>query len=368
MNRMTPFRFSLLSFAAVTMTASMAQADECVSDADCPAGFACEETSWAACPTMPPCEEGAECPEPPECEDGSEFVCVVSPQECDTDADCDGGLTCVTFTSETCTGEDTPPPVPGGDDAPDSDAPEPDAPCDTPDDPGPDCEETEFSCSTTTESYCAPAYVGSCAADADCGEGFTCAEIEQCSCSSGGGTGSTPTPTPDPDGEDSGGSDSGSDSDDDSGSDSDDDHSCECEGAGEFYCQPNEVTCDADADCPTDWTCEDMGGPDVVCVGAPGEEDNCGDTPVAPELRCLPPGWEAWSGAGGGRDYDEVGTDSPTTGGEESQDDGTPTPSAPNANGVTQDEDQGCSATGGNTAGGMFGLMLAGLALMRRRR
>ena len=77
---------------------------DCKTDADCGAGFACQEQQvctgqGCACPSCMPDEECPAC----DCPDATEPVCEVTghqceliPKDCKTDADCDDGFECVT--------------------------------------------------------------------------------------------------------------------------------------------------------------------------------------------------------------------------------------------------------------------------------
>lgn len=358
--------------AVPAVSASAFAEDECATDSDCPAGYACEEMGWGACPGMPPCPDGEECPEPPPCEEGSEWVCVPAPVECATDSDCPDDLGCVTFRWEECSGGGARPTEPsdagGSEDTPDAGSSGSDEDGSSDPDDG-----EEWTCETVEQSYCAPAWVGACEVDADCGEGFSCVQAEICSCSGGGSTDVPPVP-----GEDSGGSSGGGTPGDagtpeapegDEGRDFDDD--CSCEPSGEFYCQVQEIECGDDADCPGGWTCEDFGDIVVTCADHGSGEPECEEEVVESASYCAPPGWDAWGGAAAGADGGfsaptAVGAerDNSAGGDDDSSEEGGAEPiSVPrnrNADGG------GCTTAPGSASFG-FGL-LALAALLRRRR
>ena len=77
----------------------------CTSDDNCPGGFVCEVVGASAC-ASPGCEPGKECPPAPACEPEEIKGCVPAP--CEDDAACGDGLSCVTFTYETCEAQDMP--------------------------------------------------------------------------------------------------------------------------------------------------------------------------------------------------------------------------------------------------------------------
>lgn len=382
------------AFAVIPLLASPAHAeDECATDADCPVGFACEEIAWGACPGAPPCEEGEDCPPPPPCEEGSELVCVPAPIACASDSDCPSDLECVTFTYEECWGssepgeptDPVPMPIPDDRDADaGSDAGSDDSPDGGESDDGfeGDDFEDEFECETVTEAYCAPAYVGGCETDSDCGEGFDCVALEVCSCSGSGGSDAPGVPgsagggadagSEDPD---FGGDDAGSDFDEDDAGFGDDEREddeeweeeCSCEPTGEFFCEPREVECSTDADCPDDWTCEAYGDSTETCYATPEGEVICEEDTESSNV-CIPPGWDAWAGAAGGDDDFSVPTaegrgqdGANSDDGEALEEGGDPVP-VPSVRG----DSSGCTASRG--AGSGFGALLVLGALLGRRR
>ena len=80
---------------------AQAHAQACETDADCAQGLVCEVVGAIAC-AVPDCPPGEECPEPEPCEPEEFRECVPGP--CTSDADCGEGLKCLSVSSETCTG------------------------------------------------------------------------------------------------------------------------------------------------------------------------------------------------------------------------------------------------------------------------
>lgn len=348
---------------------------ECASDADCPGGFICEISTEEICMGMG-CPPGEDCPDEEFCEEYSYAMCVPDFSPCSDDADCSDGLVCLTYEYTECEDTAAMPPCPEGEDCPE---PEP---------------REEPACETVSESFCAPPYVAPCATDSDCGEGFACVPEEVCWCSgsSGGGSsgssggssgGGAPDPAPDvPDegGEDSGGSDDGFGDDEPTDPEWDEewDEDCGCEETGDYYCEPQEIACADDADCPADWTCEEFGAVTATCYEDPETgEVICEEEEVDAEAYCMPPYYDYWGGgaesggdASGG--YEEVIDEA--TG--RSSDDGDGSLSAGGegaSNGAGGDdgrpESDGCSAAGGAPASPLFaGLMLGLVGVLRRRR
>jgi hypothetical protein len=230
---------------------AFAQSDECSSDADCPDGFTCESSTYEICTD---CEPGTDCTGG--CEPQTESYCVPPPPpSCDADNPCSGDDVCVTFTFEECSaGGSTGTACP----------PDPDEPCEEPN-PAPDEEPTE--CTTKTESYCVPPYMAPCSADADCGPGFTCEEVEICQCGGAPMDPDNPDDPPMTDGE------------------------CTCEPTGDTYCELVETECSSDADCENGLSCQEFPGGTVTCpVGEP-----CDQETEAPSY-CAPEGYVYWGG------------------------------------------------------------------------
>lgn len=360
---MTPRLIATFAFAAASL-AAVAHA-ECVDDTDCSDGFVCEVVAESACAEPPPCEPGADCidEEPLPCEPEEITACVPELVDCDTDADCDGGLTCVSFTYEECDGMDIPIATddPGAPDPDNGDREEPadfDGPGDTPD---------EFECEEITEAFCAPAWVGACEVDSDCGDGFACVEAEVCECSSSGGSsggmppapGGSPEPMPDGDGSSDGGEgeDPGREMDapiDEGEAD------CSCFGTGELYCEPVEVACASDGDCPAEWSCESMGMGVACTFDAETGEEICEES--SGDMYCTPPSWDVWGGAVGGTDdTSNLIGERGSAANDDAAEGGPLEPVNPRA-----PADESCAASGAAPSGSWL-LLLAGLVGLRRR-
>jgi hypothetical protein len=352
--------------------ANPAAAQEACGDSECPKGYTCE-TVPAACPAIA-CAPGSECPP---C-DGTVEQCVA--ESCDSDADCDEQMVCLTRTITECA----------------TDAPA----CE----PGTDCGSAAAPTDCTAASYsaCVPRWTLGCVTAADCGEGFSCEEQLSCSAPGSPGTGtgtggSTPGSVPPSDG---GGEPGGSEPSE--PSDPGDDpkeppNSAErpaaptptpapdvqnpppgsgvtCEPSGVKACVVIERACSADDQCPSGWSCED--NPDGVCWAKPDGSTGC--EPADPAKLCLPP----YRDLGGGGYGEE------TSGGTVTPDGSTPPAGNPasagpgegpvpnSALGTDQasldSESSGCSMValpGGSASGAglsVFGALLA-FALRRSR-
>lgn len=343
------------AFVALGAGAATASAQSCETDADCADGFACESYATLDCDEgeLPPCPDGEDCPEPEPCEEVEFRECVYQPVACGSDSDCASGDICLSFTYEACPDDA---PSEGDGREPDFDGEDRDPqPMPMPDD-GADCE-------TVTEAFCAPAWAGGCAVDADCGAGFSCVEIEECSCASSGGGDVPPTPgvpTPDPDGQDAGSDDDFGD--DDFGDDEDPswEEDCACTGIGEFYCEPQEIACAADADCPESWSCESFGSEVTCTFDAETGEEFCEE--ATESSYCFPPNWAAWAGVGSSSD--DLGA--PRTTSEEAAAGGAADNALDEA-ATRAENEEGCTAAGGASTGALWLLGLLGVARRRRR-
>lgn len=213
----------------------------CNTNADCPEGQFCELTDCG-----PSCDPDDPTCEPTDCGGGGFCVDRGSPPApaCASDADCDEGNVCITETYESCTSDGCACPI-DGDGNPDNDPP-----CDCP-------PPSEPTCTTETVSFCGPRWLDECGADADCGPGFTCEQVEDCTCSI----------------------------------DSAGNESCDCaaDAPTRSFCQLIRVECTDDADCDNDFVCaEDTAEGNCVV-------DDTGEPTCAPLTKvCVPP------------DYDEV--------------------------------------------------------------
>ena len=375
----------LLTGACMLFTApAFAQSDECTTDADCSNGYTCEEIGAETCPAIA-CAPGEEC-EQPDCDSQVIMGCVPPPPEqCDPaqgSMACGGGLVCVTYTFEACSGGGSsvgggsvepggdgggePPSMGSGEDGMTGSDMGSDDEDNGGREGGPD-DEPNYECMTEQESYCVPPYLAPCQADADCGAGFTCeADVicEPCAVSAtcmideNGNEVCEEEPT---------------------------DCESSCEPSGTSYCQIQEVMCDSDADCAQGFICESFGGGEDV--GAPCYTDEMGNTnceepePSTPESYCLPADWERWVGGyGGGAEEGGVDYDSAVTNaGGRGEDDGwnlvdaeVSQESGTNADGDANGEEAdagGCQSAGQSGNGMGLGLLAAlGMMLGLRRR
>lgn len=350
----------LLTFGGLAMAgpALAADAGDCATDADCTKGMVCEVTggSACACPSEGPCEP---------CDTVEYRECVPGP--CETDADCGAPLICVSW-EEDC-----------GDVAVAVPPCAPDSSCDELPAPAPE------KCEPVKRSACAPKWAAPCEAAADCGAGFNCVAVDNCTCSgSGGGGPDSPPPTipgrptdpaPQPDGAGSASDKPAPPAEDGSGApmppeedDNRPDSECSCEPSGEKMCEPQEVSCETADECPTGWSCEKFTAPSTPCMSTPEGGSSCDDAaPVAPsEGTCYPPGFDLYLGMGGGHGF-------PSGSGTDSEEVHAPT--APGEGGATSDAKSAASGGTGPTCGGgqapavplfaVLGLML--MAIVRRR-
>jgi hypothetical protein len=360
--KLNPAVLAALALGATALMGTQALAaglgDTCEQATDCDEGLACEVVGATGCacasPTPTDPGEGGAPFVPPECDcpEPVEFkACVPGP--CQTDADCGAGLVCATW-EEPCAS--TRPAVPCSSEEPNCGAPMP-----------------EEECTPTTYSVCAPRWILPCEGANDCGAGFACEAVEQCSCTGNSGTPVDPAPS------EGGGSDSGSSgSGDREGAPYYEEPECTCTPSEENWCRPVEVSCTSDADCSDGWACADAGGYDDVPCAMP-EPDPSGDgfaPPPNPDCGapreetetvglCQPLGWGGWYGGDRGEATNDESTNTPTL----------PTPGtgpapAPADAESAQGGTEGTRAAGGGCAGGELPawFALAGLALVARRR
>jgi MYXO-CTERM domain-containing protein len=246
---------------ALLWQSGSAAAQECAADEDCVKGYTCEVVGESGCGFACP-DNGEECVPPPdfECEVMQYKACVPGP--CSSDADCEDGMVCHEYESFDCPAVDS-----GGaaECPPGSECPQPEpAPAPEP-------------CEPSTTTQCVPRYAVPCEVDADCGDGFGCVEDIAYSCD-----GSGPVPSDDPDS--GGGSDPGA------GDDpapapeprpAPEEPSCSEEPLGTFHCEAREVACEADADCPSEWSCEESYSR-PVCGGASTDPAEAPPTATCP--------------------------------------------------------------------------------------
>jgi hypothetical protein len=358
--------------------ASPAAAQEACGESECPKGYSCEDVP-AACPAIA-CAEGSECPP---CE-GTVEQCV--PQSCDSDADCDEQMVCLTRTITECASAEPA--------------------CD----PGPDCASAPPSdCSAVSFSACVPRWTLNCVTAADCGEGFSCEEQMSCSSpgsppsgtgagtpgsvppsdggsepakpgGSGGSGGAQQVPTPPPDSAErpspgSGGSGGAQQVPTPPDAQDRPPPVTTCEPTGVKACVVIERACSADSQCPSGWSCED--NPDGVCWASSDGSTGC--EPADPAKLCLPP----YRDLGGGGYGETTSAGKPTTPDGSSSPPGNPASGSPGEEPLPsselasdqaslESESSGCSmvALAGGSASGaglsVFGALLA-FALRRSR-
>jgi len=343
----------LLGICSFTLPALAA--DTCATDEDCPEGLVCLP---APCPAIacqdpadcPPCEPTGFCAEPGTPGD-SGFG-----RECVVDQDCPFGFVC----------KEQEVPCPGAVCPPCGCACEPGqegCDCQCPECPEPPPCEPRFVKTCVYEPK-------TCSTDDDCDAGFTCVAEEVCSggctcgscvcpsCPEGATCPPCDCPEPEP-------------------CTCDTEPSCEVTG---HHCEPKQIPCAEDAQCPEGWTCTPVGGtsclcPDCACPapdpagGAPDCECGpCDCDQETSEQVCLPPGWAEAGFFGGGSTGDGQPRTDPTgqeaTGGS-SDESGTAAPTA-HETGMVPPSKGGCmAATPADTL--PLALMLLGLALRRRR-
>jgi MYXO-CTERM domain-containing protein len=317
----------------VPLYAAPVGAQECATDTDCPKNYTCETEVYAAPCAAEPCRDGESCAEPEPCTSTTEEYSYCMPNTCTADSQCAEGMKCKTFE------------LSGGCSV---------APCSSEE---PDCQSEPICEPSVTESYCVPAYIGPCQANADCGAGFECVPAQDCWCSGSGGSiepdidGGSADPAPSGEGGSSGFAAP--------------EEQCGCEPTGTNYCELIVTPCETAATCPSGFTCEASYYADSDCAVSSDGQTDCPE-PTEPQKICLPP-YSDLFGSRGGADY-EAGLDTGASG--VPTNDATKSGSSDESAAAASSE-SGCSLANGSTRGGALGaglLALLGLALLRRRR
>ena len=237
-----------LSLFAVLLAAPSARAQACAADADCPGGTTCQ---LLPTPSVAPDCGGPDCPV--KADGGTASPAAPSkacaPAPCQVDSDCGGqGRLCQHDVVTVCNGGTVPACARGQE-------------CDTAAKP------EAASCVERTVSACVYRWQLPCNADADCGDGFTCAPNISGMCSGGAPTsgradagtsgsvdGAATRPTP------VAASGSGEATDlpapaPNSGTDGGAAPVCTTTESFPGYCRAKATTCATDADCPASWSC-----------------------------------------------------------------------------------------------------------------
>lgn len=330
----TRILLTLISGLLVTFAAGTAMAQECESDSDCDDGYECELPGFA-------CAEGPNGEGREECEEQRENLtgeCVRAPIACEEDADCPGVLTCESWGSDSA------------------------VPCTVDEEGNEDCPEPEV---VEEESYCGWR-------PADCDEGTACAEGFECVLDSHSGFAEDDCAEV-------------CDSENNCSSDCGDPEPQEDPAPESGSCYPQEIECDTDAQCPTDWTCYTLAYEECSGGGSTGSEGGSDDAPDTPggggeqegdedcatfeESRCIPPGFDILIETGGGFGGDGGIAESNGTGDPRDQDlGGQGEESGDDNDGGSSSEDAGCSVSvGAPTSAPVALLALAGLVFLRRR-
>jgi MYXO-CTERM domain-containing protein len=231
-------RTLMTSAALAAFSPPLFAQSECNSDADCDKGFNCEVTAVSGC-AAPACPPDGDCPEPMPCEAAEYKSCVAGP--CEADADCADGMVCHKETVEQCSISSC---------------------------AGTDCMEMR-ECTKEEIAQCVPKWALPCESAMDCGEGFECVAQEACNCADtatpppmaepgpapaqdAGASGAAVAPVPLPPEEIP------------TTEPMERPVECTCAPAAS-RCQAIVTECTADADCPSDWTCEALAQP--TCGG-----------------------------------------------------------------------------------------------------
>jgi len=252
-----------LALSGVNMRA---QAQTCEQDSECGKGFSCQVTGAGTCPAIR-CAPGEMCMQPA-CDPVVYREC--QPAQCSTDSDCAAGMVCYANMGVVCAS----PAV---------------APCP----PGQMCPEVKPTECFDPPKTCTPRYLVPCQEASDCGAaGWECKAVQACSCSGSSGAATPPSPAAEPKpvaAIDGGAADVGSGSGDSTPpadqkpADMDAgtavvgmDPSCECHDLAVKQCQPIEMTCELDGDCPADFVCQHATAPMVSGSGSCSRSEDGG--------------------------------------------------------------------------------------------
>lgn len=239
----------------VSIPANVHAAADCTSDAECQPGYVCNVTAVGGC-TAPACAKDAECPAPPPCTTLEIRQCSPG-AACASDSDCSPELRCVAHAMTSCSG--VAPKCAAGQDCVSIPPPE---------------------CTTTTVSTCQPRYGSACSAAAECGPGLQCVPSQRCTCAGGGMGGGWGVDPVDAD---------GGVVDPDGGRIVAVPLACACTNDGPTFCNLAQKDCAQPGDCPSGWTCEDVGAGGCA-VSSKDADAGC---PAPPTVRqCISPfGW-----------------------------------------------------------------------------
>lgn len=215
----------------------------------------------------------------------------VHAQSCEKNEDCGDHMVCYEHKSTQCAGGATAPSC------------GPNEKC-APAEPAPEI------CSESTEKSCIPRYVLPCEAASDCGDGFDCEPDLECTCSGSGGSAPdapqasvdagagkaafAPVPPPLDGGvaPDAGSIDGGS-------TDAGAPPACECHPLETKHCAAKIIKCQADAECPSDFSCVAYSGGTTDCaVSKDADAAVCGVAAPAPTDKVCAPryNWADWNG------------------------------------------------------------------------
>jgi len=356
--------------AAVLLAAPAARAQKaCKTTADCGKGFTCMLLTVQPADNGPgvACSNANPCPvvDPTPIDAGTTITGVCVAASCTTAADCGATMICRTQNQELCPGGATPACAPNT--KCDAGAPVP------------------TSCMTKTTSTCTYKWELPCNADAECGDGFTCAPSVSGCASGGSGSGTTT-------GVSSSGSSGGSNASGAAPAPTDPtapvppDGTCTTTMSFPGSCTPKITSCNTTTDCPTAWTCVEVAhattsmtsvapGGAAIDGGAAGAPSSGGATPPEPAPTtkvCTPPlgtlGGVAKDGTSGPQTPQSVDGGSNAGTGNPGASGGTPMPtSGGSAAGAPS---SGCAIGGGASHSPLplSALALLGLLVARRRR